>query len=170
MLAMRMMRVALRFAAVVLLTTLSASVLAMEAAGDEGGHVPRDIERGRYLVKIAGCNDCHTQDYALKAGAVNESKWLAGNDVGWQGPWGTTYPSNLRLLAQGLTRDQWLANARRPMRPPMPWFSLRDMSDEDLTAIYFFVRSLGPGGSPAPAYEPPRQPVVASNVKRWRAE
>jgi hypothetical protein len=39
----------------------------------------------------------------------------------------------------------------------MPWFSLRDMTDEDLRAIYQFVRSLGPGGEPAPAYLPPGQ-------------
>jgi hypothetical protein len=37
----------------------------------------------------------------------------------------------------------------------MPWFALRDMSDEDLRAIYRYVRSLGPGGTPAPAYVPP---------------
>ena len=129
-----------------------------------------DVERGRYVVKIAGCNDCHTENYALKAGAVNESQWLTGSSVGWQGPWGTTYPSNLRRLMQDLTEEQWLHHARQPTRPPMPWFALRDMSDEDLTAIYRFVRSLGPGGSPAPAFEPPQQPSTATTVTRWRAE
>jgi hypothetical protein len=37
------------------------------------------------------------------------------------------------------------------MRPPMPWFNLRDMSDTDLIAMYRFMRSLGPAGEPAPA-------------------
>src|SRR5690606_14574378 len=46
--------------------------------------VAAQLERGRYLVKIAGCNDCHTQDYASKAGAVSESQWLTGSDVGWE--------------------------------------------------------------------------------------
>jgi hypothetical protein len=37
----------------------------------------------------------------------------------------------------------------------MPWFNLRDMSDDDLQAIYRYVTSLGPKGEPAPAYVPP---------------
>lgn len=39
----------------------------------------------------------------------------------------------------------------------MPWFALRDMSDADLRAIYRYIRHLGPGGQPAPAYVPPGQ-------------
>jgi hypothetical protein len=58
---------------------------------------------------------------------------------------------NLRLYVQNLTEAQWVARVREPMRPPMPWFNLRDMSDTDLIAMYRFVRSLGPAGEPAPA-------------------
>lgn len=36
----------------------------------------------------------------------------------------------------------------------MPWFALRDMTDEDLRAIHQYVRSLGPAGTPAPACVP----------------
>jgi hypothetical protein len=70
--------------------------------------------------------------------------------VGFQGPWGTTYPANLRLTLRDMTEAQWLARARTPMRPPMPWFNLNSMSDRDLIALYRFVRSLGPAGEPAP--------------------
>ncbi len=55
---------------------------------------------------------------------------------GLAGPWGTTYASNLRLLAGSLTEAQWLARARAPMRPPMPAPSLRAMREADLRAIY----------------------------------
>jgi mono/diheme cytochrome c family protein len=123
------------------------------------------LERGRYLMKTAGCNDCHTPGYAQSGGQVEESKWLTGDSMGWQGPWGTTYPINLRRYMNNLTPGQWLIVARSPARPPMPWFALRDMSDEDLLAIYHFVRSLGVAGEDAPAYLPPGQkaqtPVVA---------
>ena len=117
------------------------------------------ISRGRYVVKVAGCNDCHTPGYAQSAGMIPESKWLIGDSVGWQGPWGTTYPSNLRRFMQGMTEEQWLEMARQPTRPPMPWFALRDMSDEDLAAIYHFIRSLGAAGQPAPPYVPPGHAV-----------
>lgn len=113
------------------------------------------IARGRYLVKIGGCNDCHTPRYPEAGGKIPEKQWLEGSPVGFQGPWGTTYPVNLRLYMHTLTEKQWMEVARKPLRPPMPWFALRDMSDQDLRAIYAFIHHLGPAGKPAPAYAPP---------------
>ena len=118
------------------------------------------IERGRYLVKIAGCNDCHTPGYAGTAGAVPESDWLTGDSIGFRGPWGTTYPSNLRLLLADTQPGNFLKLARhKPARPPMPWFALRDMSDADLKALLAFVQHLGPKGQAAPDWVPPGEPV-----------
>ena len=122
------------------------------------------VARGRYLAQTAGCNDCHTPGYAAADGRVPESLWLTGDALGWRGPWGTTYPSNLRLQFQQMSEAQWLQRARQPMRPPMPWFALRDMADTDLKAIYAYVRAAGPAGQAAPAYAPPgtavKTPVV----------
>ncbi len=116
------------------------------------------IERGRYLVKTAGCNDCHTAGYMEKSGAVPEQDWLQGDRIGWRGPWGTTYAINLRLYLEPLSEAQWLTIARhKPARPPMPWWSLRDMSDEDLRALYRYIRHLGPAGRSAPGFVPPDQ-------------
>jgi len=42
-----------------------------------------------------------------------------------------------------MSEAQWLAHARREFKPPMPWFNLREMTDQDLKAIYAYVRSLG---------------------------
>lgn len=115
-------------------------------------------DRGRYLLKISGCNDCHTPGYAQSGGAVPEKEWLTGDSLGWRGPWGTTYPSNLRRYMQTISEEQWLAQAKtRQYRPPMPWFALRDMSEDDLRAIYRFTRHLGAAGAPAPAYLTPKQ-------------
>lgn len=123
------------------------------------------LARGRYLVQIGGCNDCHTAGYDSSAGKVDEKLWLTGNSLGWQGPWGTTYPSNLRTHMLRLTEDQWVQEAlMREMRPPMPWYYFRIMPEADLRSIYRFIRHLGPGGDPAPAYLPPgtepRLPVI----------
>jgi mono/diheme cytochrome c family protein len=114
------------------------------------------VARGRYLAKTSGCNDCHTAGYMPQAGRIPESEWLKGDSLGWSGPWGTTYAANLRLFMGRLTEDQWVAYARgAELRPPMPWFGMREMSDADLRSIYRFVRSLGAAGEPAPAYLPP---------------
>ena len=114
------------------------------------------LKRGRYLVEIGGCNDCHTPGYAPSGGKVPESQWLTGDRLGWHGPWGTTYPRNLRLYFQDLTEAQWLQKAKTlETRPPMPWFDVRAMSTADLKALYRYIRHLGPAGQPAPADLPP---------------
>lgn len=115
-----------------------------------------EIEAGRYLVKIGGCNDCHTPGYVegvmMTGKAMPESDWLKGGDVGFSGPWGVSYPSNLRLSIDTMSEEQFLELARAGQgRPPMPWPSLQAMSDRDLKAIYAYIRSLGPAGEPAPA-------------------
>lgn len=116
------------------------------------------VERGRYLAKIAGCNDCHTPGYLPSAGQVPEKLWLIGDKFGWRGPWGTTYGTNLRLFVSEMTEGEWVETARNlKSRPTMPWFNLSAMHEEDLKAIYQFIRYLGPAGEPAPAYVPPGQ-------------
>ena len=114
------------------------------------------VDRGKYLVIIAGCNDCHTPGYLVSEGKTPEELWLTGDASGWPGPWGTTYGTNLRIVVQGLTEEQWVTSAQNLItRPPMPWFNLNQMKDEDLRAIYRYIRQLGPGGKPAPLYVPP---------------
>ena len=115
----------------------------------------KSFDRGRYLVKIAGCNDCHTPGYAETAGKVPEQQWLTGDQLGWRGPWGTTYAVNLRLYMQNFSEDQWVKAAKTMQpRPPMPWFNLREMTEQDLRAMYKLIRYLGPAGEPAPAFVP----------------
>jgi hypothetical protein len=116
------------------------------------------VERGRYVVVIGGCNDCHTPGYGQAGGKVPEKQWLTGDNMGWRGPWGTTYASNLRLVIGKLTETEWVKLAKTSQfRPPMPWWALRSMTEQDLRALYAFVRYLGPAGVPAPEYLPPGQ-------------
>jgi mono/diheme cytochrome c family protein len=113
------------------------------------------IERGRYLSQIGGCNDCHTPGYNEAGGRMPATEWLTGSSTGFRGPWGTSYPANLRLTVQSMSEEQWLQFARAERLPPMPWFNLAAMSDADLRDLYRFIRSLGPRGEPAPRAEAP---------------
>jgi len=116
------------------------------------------IERGEYLVRIGNCNDCHTNGYLLNDGNVPVSEWLKGSSLGWRGPWGTTYPRNLRLFVRGLSESQWVEAVKSlKRRPPMPWFNLNKMHDDDSRAVYRFIKSLGEPGEQAPAFVPPDQ-------------
>jgi mono/diheme cytochrome c family protein len=125
--------------------------------------------RGRYLVLAGGCNDCHTPGFMQMGMKVPESLWVTGVPIGWKGPWGTTYGSNLRLFAQGIDEQTFLGVARqRNARPPMPWESLHAMSDDDLRSIFRYFRQLGPAGVAMPADlapgETPKTPYVDMTV------
>lgn len=115
-----------------------------------------DIDQGRYLVSIGGCNDCHTPGFAQSGGDIPEVQRLMGNPVGYSGPWGVTYAQNLRLTTANMDEDAFveMLGSRRGA-PPMPWPSVRAMSDSDRRAVYRYIRSLGPGGGAAPTALPP---------------
>lgn len=108
-------------------------------------------ERGRYVVEVGGCNDCHTEGFMEANGEVAEELWLTGSRLGFRGPWGTSYPPNLRLTVQRMSEDEWSEMTRtRIGLPPMPWPSLAAMTEEDRRAVYRYLRSLGAAGEPAP--------------------
>jgi len=147
--------------------TLIPSLLLLVASAAAGAAENPDLAaRGRYLAMIGGCNDCHTAGFAVSGGAVPESKWLEGDALGWNGPWGTTYAPNLRLRLNAMTLAEWKTYAHTlKTRPPMPYWALNAMTDADLEALWTFVHALGTAGQPAPAAlapgVAPTGPVVA---------
>ena len=114
------------------------------------------VEAGRYLVIVGGCNDCHTDGYMATEGQIPEEDWLAGSSLGWRGPWGTTYPPNLRLRVQEMPEDVFVEMAHtRTALPPMPWMNLNQVSEQDVRALYRYIKSLGPTGEHKPLALPP---------------
>jgi hypothetical protein len=110
------------------------------------------IERGRHVIKTMGCNSCHTQDYMIKRSSIPEEDWLVGSTLGFRGTYGTVYPTNLRLLLNNMTEDEWLVLAKQMREDsPMAWIMLPKTVDQDLRAIYKFVKHLGPKGTSAPS-------------------
>jgi mono/diheme cytochrome c family protein len=143
---------------------LAAALAAVFHTSAQAGGEDPAVARGRYVVTVSGCNDCHTPNYPQSGGKVPEAEWLTGDAVGFSGPWGVSYPSNLRLLVQGMSEAQWRQHARAPRRPPMPWFNVAAMTDADLDAIYRYLKSLGPAGQPAPAAVAPGQPIPTAHI------
>ena len=148
----RTITVALLAPAVAATFAMTAVHAAERAAANAMAKAQAEAERGKYLVKIAGCNDCHTPGYLLSGGKTPEAQWLIGDSFGWRGPWGTTYAVNLRLRMKDMSEAQWMTYAKTlNARPPMPSYVLHEMHDEDLRVIYRYVRSLPPAGKDAPA-------------------
>lgn len=129
------------------------------------------IERGGYLVQIAGCSDCHTPGHFL--GAPDAARFLAGSEVGFEVPGiGIVYGPNLTPdKATGLgnwSEDQIVAAIRtgatpegRGLVPVMPWPNLSALSDEDAYAIAAYLKSLDPVSNAVPGPVPPGEPAPA---------
>ncbi|MBY5523064.1 c-type cytochrome [Rhizobium leguminosarum] len=118
------------------------------------------VERGKYLVTIASCTDCHTPGHFL--GKPDMTRHLGGSDVGFEIPdVGVFYGSNLTPdEATGLGR--WserdivtaIRTGKRPdgrtLAPIMPWAALAELTDSDAGAIAAYLKSLPPVSNKVP--------------------
>lgn len=129
------------------------------------------IERGRYLVQIAGCGDCHTPGHLL--GKPDMARFLGGSEVGFEVPGvGIVYGPNLTPdKATGLggwSAEQIVAAIRtgatpdgRGLVPVMPWPNLATLTDEDAYAIAAYLQSLEPVSNAVPEFTPPGEAAPA---------
>jgi mono/diheme cytochrome c family protein len=112
------------------------------------------VARGRFLVTIAGCSDCHTPGALL--GSPDMKRYLGGSDVGFAIPGaGVFVGENLtpdKETGLGAWTDaQIIAAFRtgktpegRELSPVMPYPALSHLSDADAQAIVAFLKSLPP--------------------------
>lgn len=101
---------------------------------------------------MGGCHGSHTPADMQPNAMVTADGLLAGGVVGVRGAWGTSYPANLRLGSVSSPQKGRLAMVRpRNSRARMPCPSLRHHTDADLEALYAYITSRGPDGTPAPA-------------------
>lgn len=123
------------------------------------------IERGKMLAVIGGCHDCHTEGYSQTEGLIDPEKEMRGTSIGWRGPWGTTYPANIRIIVAKLSEDVFV-DYMKSLRtePPMPWYNVRAWPEADVRSFYRYVKSLGAPGRPAPEFvadaDEPRTPYI----------
>lgn len=102
--------------------TVFAALLTMQsvARANEDSAKSAQLARGKYLVTVAGCNDCHTPwkvgeagpepdmsrmlsghpaDFEITAPAkMPEGPWIvaaAPTNTAWSGPWGVSFTANL---------------------------------------------------------------------------
>lgn len=118
------------------------------------------IERGRYLVTITGCSDCHTPGALL--GKPDAGRFLGGSDVGFDIPGlGVFVGRNLtpdRETGLGKWSDgEIIAAITTGTRPDgrhlalaMPWPGLAKLTKTDAQAIVAYLRSLPPVSNTVP--------------------
>ncbi len=147
---------------------LAASTLVLLAGS---AHAATDAERarGKYLVEIGGCSDCHTPGHFL--GHDDTTRFLGGSDVGF------AIPGRGVFVGPNLTPDKatglggWTAQQivtalttgvrpdGRVLAPVMPWRAFSHLTAADAGAIAAYLQSLpsvahrvpgpfGPGAAP----------------------
>jgi cytochrome c553 len=131
------------------------------------------VERGRYLVRVTGCHDCHSPKVEgmipdLKRAlsgrpsttplpSPTKAEVHASLDLtAWTGPWGYSVASNLTPdpttgIGTRYTEAAFISTMRTgkkpngtPISPPMPSDVYQNMTDEDLKSIFAYLRTLPP--------------------------
>jgi mono/diheme cytochrome c family protein len=121
---------------------------------------PKDhLAYGKYLSTIAGCYECHTPH-------DDKNRLIASEPYsgGWkmEGPWGTNYTANLtpapHTYMARATKEEFIgrfhafASMTAENAPPatpgrntvMPWLAFGKMTDDDLSAIYDYLKTVKP--------------------------
>jgi mono/diheme cytochrome c family protein len=115
---------------------------------------PAVVARGKYLVTIASCHDCHTPGYFL--GKPDMARYLGGSDVGFELPGlGTFVGPNLtpdKETGLGSWTDAQIIAAiqtgvrpdGRMLAPIMPYHAFTNLTPQDVGAIVAFLRTIPP--------------------------
>ena len=101
------------------------------------------IERGKYLVNLGGCHDCHTPGYFL--GKPDMTQYLGGSDVGLSLPTGVFVGRNLTPDKETGLIAAFAAGKRpdgRELAPIMPWEAFSHLTDADKDAIASYLQSI----------------------------
>jgi mono/diheme cytochrome c family protein len=111
---------------------------------------PAAARHGEYLVRIGNCTGCHTT--ADPQGQAVPGMLFGGGRV-FVRPWGTAASANLTSDPSGIAyfdEAQFIRTIRtghvgaRPLNRTMPYPLYRNLSDEDLKAIFVYLRTLPP--------------------------
>ena len=138
------------------------------------------IARGKYLMTIGACNDCHSpkidpqqhpdpkrpfsgRPQTTQAPSQNPGEIHASLDLtAWAGPWGVSYGANLTPdpetgLKKRYTEASFIKTLRtgkkpegEDLQPPMPWELYKVLSDDDIKSMWAYLQTI---------------PAIRNNVK-----
>ncbi len=121
----------------------------------------------------------HPASFPITAApALDAHPWMWAGDASgtaFAGPWGVSFAANLTPdPATGLVMEEPMfkqalrtgkhMGAGREILPPMPWFNYGKMTDDDLHALYSYLRTLPPVENEVPAPIPPNGPAMGAKM------
>jgi mono/diheme cytochrome c family protein len=141
----------------------------VEAMGCHDCHTPKKMGPKGPELDMSRALSGHPEGTLLSAPPKLEGGWMAvaSTDLSaWSGPWGISYAFNLtpdENTGLGIWTEEMFVKtmrtgrhmgASRPILPPMPWWTLASLEDQDLKAVFAYLRSLKPIKNRVP------QPVI----------
>lgn len=124
------------------------------------------VKYGAYLAKIGECESCHST--RIEGGGL-----FAGGNVFWT-PFGQVATANITPDPSGiahydeamfiLTLRTGRAGGVRPFSPAMRWVYLRNLTDEDMKAIFAYLRTVKPVRHRVDNTEPPAYCRLCGNT------
>ena len=155
---------------VALVGAVAVGILALGADRASAADNSKQVARGKYLVGVMGCNDCHTPGYFF--GKPDMARYLGGSDVGFAIPdLGVFVAPNLtpdKATGLGNFSAKQIATALttgvlpdgRQLAPIMPWESFATLTKSDVAAIVAFLKSLPPVSNKVPGPFGPSEKVT----------
>jgi len=140
-------------------------------------HTPKKVQNGQPLIvdgnpvedetrMLSGC----TAADKLPPPPQGSGPWIAiatWDLTAWSGPWGISYAINLtpdENTGIGSWSEDTFVKAiktgkhmgvSRPILPPMPWQTINRLTDDDLKAMYAYLRTIPPIKNRVPDPKPP---------------
>ena len=117
-------------------------------------------KRGRYLIKMAACADCHTPQEK----GSRYPEWTSAGGFLLHEPKGDVVSANITPAASGIgyynaaTLIQALRTGKvgaRPLRSSMPWYFYSKIGDDDLKSMFAYLQTLKPVKHQLDNIEPP---------------
>jgi mono/diheme cytochrome c family protein len=134
-------------------------------------HTPMKLGRNGPEPDLSRALSGHPEDFMVgPPPTLGQGGWLwagTSSNTAFAGPWGVSFAANLTADAEtglGMWTEEMFIDAirqgktfggGRPIMPPMPWPAYQHLTDEDLKAIFAFLKSLPPIVNHVPAYQPP---------------
>lgn len=143
----------------------------VSTSGCDDCHTPKIFTEAGPVFDTTRLLSGYQQDEVLPSLDVNAlgGKWAATvmSLTAWVGPWGISYASNLtpdnatgigtlseEMFIKTMREGKWMG-VGRPLLPPMPWQVYGMKTDQDLKAIYAYLKSLKPIHNEVPQPTPP---------------
>jgi hypothetical protein len=176
-------------------TTTGQPIVSGGTAGPGAAPGGDPVARGKFLTEVLACAECHTPRGAdgkpdakyFMAGHRADDPYPTWSDSLWDremgmivsttgtayaGPWGITFARNLTpdptTGIGGWNEEAFLYVLREgTLKPPMPNLLYGNLSDDDLTAIFAYLRSIPPVRNLVPFRQlsPPRLPGETPGTK-----